>query len=502
MSTLTCGHKTDVGRARKSNQDSLAVVGSEQLAHRVDGLFVVADGMGGHAGGEIASRVVVETVPAVVREVLSERNGRATDEVLAESVREALRAANEAVWKQARANPELRGMGTTCVTALVRNGVAAIANIGDSRAYLLREGELIQLTRDHSLVQEHVRAGDLTEEEARASRYRNVITRAIGMTDRVEPDIDLIELRTGDTLLLCSDGLTTMVDDAEIARTLAACADPQEACEELVAAANERGGEDNITAVVVRHGEFTPLDLPLPAPPSSPREAERADGVSPIAFTLLLMLVFLLGGALLYVGREQYEWTGGWPPLQKKAVRLLRPTPSPAPPDFGGFLYGRPQMVLAKPVRGTRLVGDAQGNVYLATETGKIVRVSAKGVLTGDLGIPLGNPGDSEETYWAADSQGYLYVSSKADRCIYKYDARGTRRAVIGAGELESPEAIAVDGSGNLYVVDRNRLKVIKAFPPDPAEGTPAFRRSGVREEPAPPNAERRIPSEARDGAR
>jgi len=508
MSSLSYGHKTDVGRQRKNNQDSLAVIAADGLDHRVDGLFVVADGMGGYAGGEIASRVTVETVPAVVREVLAEHNGHVNDEALVEAVREALDAANDAVRKQARANPELRGMGTTCVAALVRDGVAAVANIGDSRAYLLRDGGLIQLTQDHSLVQEHVRAGDLTAEEARASRFRNVITRAIGIADSVEPDMDLVELREGDTLLLCSDGLTTMVDDQEIAYMLSTCADPQETCEKLVNAANKYGGADNITAVVVRHGQFTPLDLPPP-----PRDDEesaylplaedyegRAEGVSPVAFGLLLLLVLVLGGALVYVGWDRYRLTAGWPFLREQTPAPPKPT-APPPPDFGNFLYGRPQIVLNKPVRGTHLACDAQGNVYVTTASGKIKRVSRKGELTGEFGVLIPSSSRTPEIFWAADSQGYLYVSSKADRCIYKYDANGTRRAVIGEGELERPEAIAVDGSGSLYVVDANRLKVLRAFSPDQARDVQLFRRSGVQEESEQPTNRRPTTDDRASGA-
>ena len=209
MTALTHGQKTDVGRVRKANQDSLAVVEADGLDRCADALFVVADGMGGRAGGEIASLLTVQTIPDVVRDVLAGQNGAAPDEAMSAALREGIVAANEAVWARSRSTPDLRGMGTTCVAALVKGDLAAVGHVGDSRIYRLREGVLTQLTEDHSLVQEHVRAGDLTRAEARASRYKNVITRAIGAANEVEPEIKLIDLLVGDTLLLCSDGLPT-----------------------------------------------------------------------------------------------------------------------------------------------------------------------------------------------------------------------------------------------------------------------------------------------------
>src|SRR5688500_4069274 len=152
METLAFGFKTDQGRSRKANQDSYSVLDRPELGGLADGLFVVADGMGGRAGGEIASRVTVETVPKVVREVLVEDKRLEPAERMRNAVHEALLAANEAVFGQAKANPELRGMGTTCVAVLVKDDLAVVGNIGDSRVYLLREGGFRPLTHDHSLV--------------------------------------------------------------------------------------------------------------------------------------------------------------------------------------------------------------------------------------------------------------------------------------------------------------------------------------------------------------
>src|SRR5258708_32301189 len=242
MSQLEVGTRSHVGRSRKINQDSLAALDSPQVDRLADGLFVVADGMGGRAGGEVASQVTVQTVCKVVREALADHSRQPTNEALAEALSEAVSAANHAVWNQSRANPELRGMGTTCVSGLARGNVAAVGNVGDSRAYLLRHGEMSQITSDHSLVHEYVLAGDLTPEEARSSRYKNVITRAIGIANEVTPDVELLNLVEGDTLLLCSDGLTNMLSDTEIATILASSPTADEAYDKLIESANGHGG--------------------------------------------------------------------------------------------------------------------------------------------------------------------------------------------------------------------------------------------------------------------
>ncbi len=475
MPTFTYGARTDVGRVRKKNQDCLAVVSQEALGGRADGLFMVADGMGGHAGGEIASRVAVETVPAVVMEELARCNGHVPPDAMSGALREAMSAANEAVWKQGRANPELRGMGTTCVAILARGATAAVGNVGDSRAYLLRGGRLRQLTADHSLVQEQVRAGGMTADEARESRFRNVITRGIGLAGSVAPDVELVELEEGDTLLLCSDGLSGMVRDAEIARILQATPDAQEACDLLVDAANRGGGEDNISVVVVRHGEFSPIieldDLeavegydPIPYPTRA--AARRAiSPLNPLAL-VLIGLACILSGLLIYVGRETYETASGWPPIRHKAP--LAPPKSPVQPviDLAGLSYDDPAVVSQKPVRSAPLACDSQGGLYAVTkQTGTIVRIGADGKASGDFPTKLPPASIDLPAQWAADPQGNLYVSFQADHVIRKYTPAGTRIGEIGKDSLIAPGAVALDAKGNIYVVDENVIKVLKALP-------------------------------------
>jgi protein phosphatase len=237
MASYRSAARTDVGMKREHNEDSFLV--NEDL-----GLYVVCDGMGGHAGGETASRLAVQTIE---RELLSARL-RSDDPF---TVREAVEGACAAVFRTSRANPELAGMGTTCISLLVKNGQALIGHVGDSRAYLVREGDVYQLSEDHSLVNEQVRAGLLSEEEARHSRLKNIITRSVGFEEDVLVDVMGVETRPGDRFLLCSDGLSNLVDNDEIRDTLLQT-ELEEVPQKLIALANSRGGEDNITVVAVQ----------------------------------------------------------------------------------------------------------------------------------------------------------------------------------------------------------------------------------------------------------
>lgn len=234
MIALRWGAATDVGRRRSDNEDSMLAI---------DGLFVVADGMGGHAGGEVASLTAVEALRASFR-------GGSPDDLV-----DAVKSANQAVLGRAEGDPGLAGMGTTlCAVAPVTvdgEDHLAVVNIGDSRVYLFRSAELIQLTDDHSLPEELLRAGELTPEQAAADPRRNVVTRSLGQFDEVQPDVWDVVPYKGDRLLLCSDGLTNEVPDDAIASVLRRQPDPDAAAAELVHQANHAGGRDNITVVIV-----------------------------------------------------------------------------------------------------------------------------------------------------------------------------------------------------------------------------------------------------------
>lgn len=237
---VRAGVRTDIGRARQRNEDAYLME---------EPLFAVADGMGGHRGGNVASALALETIRQ------AEDGGRGAEQ--SHSLVESIRRANHRVLEQGDSDRNLRGMGTTLTALFAEAERAHLAHVGDSRAYLLRDGSLQQLTEDHTLVQRMVREGKLTPEEAAHHPQRSILTRALGVEGDVEVDELTLDLHPGDRVLLCTDGLTTMLDLDRIKEILEASEDPQAACDALVEEANSAGGEDNITAMVL---EFLPED--------------------------------------------------------------------------------------------------------------------------------------------------------------------------------------------------------------------------------------------------
>jgi len=251
---IEAGARTDLGRVRKNNEDCYSIDSSLQL-------YVLSDGMGGEAHGEVASKLAVQTILTHCRQ---SENSRATP-IFGESstdvsertnrLASAIHLANRKVFETASSNEEQKGMGATIVAAWIEAQRLSIAHVGDSRAYLLRAGSMDQMTADHSLVAEKVRVGILTPQEADASEMQSVLTRAVGTSSTVEVDTDEQVLLAGDFVLLCTDGLTRMVTDPEIASTLLTSTSAQAAAERLVDLANDNGGVDNVSVIVLRVNE-------------------------------------------------------------------------------------------------------------------------------------------------------------------------------------------------------------------------------------------------------
>lgn len=247
---IEIGARTDVGRVRHNNEDSYRLVLELNL-------FALSDGMGGEAHGEVASGMAVQTVAAHCLEAANNPSAPFFGELqpdLSEKTNRlasAAHLANPKIHNAARTNPAQQGMGATLLAAWLDGQRLSLVHVGDSRAYLLRAGALEQLTRDHSLVAEQVRQGLITPQQAEASEMQSVLIRALGTQEEIEADADEHLLLDGDTLLLCSDGLTRMVTDPEIASTLLTHPAAQAAADRLVALANEYGGEDNVTVVVL-----------------------------------------------------------------------------------------------------------------------------------------------------------------------------------------------------------------------------------------------------------
>lgn len=300
------GASTDVGVTREQNEDSYLVA---------DPMFAVADGMGGHQGGEVASRLALE--------IVEQRHREGPDADLGETVRDA----NRAVLDKAAGDAGLEGMGTTLTLLRLEDRHARIAHVGDSRAYRLRDGEFELLTEDHTLVNRMVREGKLTKDEARIHPHRSILTRALGVEGGLDVDVTTHDLHPGDRILLCSDGLTTVLTDDRIRAVLTEREDPQEACDDLVAAANAGGGPDNITVVVLdllrddgdpaplaaapaaaaeTEAEAEPEAEPAPEPEAEapPRRRGRRLLLWLLGILLLLSLVFV--GARVYVNAQWF----------------------------------------------------------------------------------------------------------------------------------------------------------------------------------------------------
>ena len=292
-------YKSDVGRVREGNEDSFLVQ---------DPLFAIADGMGGHVAGDVASQTAIETIT---------QNAATDTPAEPSALEELIKKANVAIWQKAQDEPALHGMGTTCTLILVDGSRIHIGHVGDSRAYLLRDGELSQLTEDHTLVGRMVKEGRLQPEEAERHPQRNIITRTLGVDPEVQVDTMSLEMTEGDRVLICSDGLNSMLDGSAIQDALANETDPQVAADRLVDEANAAGGEDNVTVVIIdfEAGESTsgaPLEAEIddatPMPEPSPQRVdtlpEEPKGKSRVGraviSTLLIVAVLAVGGFMVF----------------------------------------------------------------------------------------------------------------------------------------------------------------------------------------------------------
>jgi serine/threonine protein phosphatase PrpC len=259
--TFAVGARTDVGRGRPANEDSV-------LVDHEDRLYAVADGMGGHRAGEVASATAIDALKAAFAD------GAPLDQAVGE--------ANAAVFEKASSNLDMRGMGTTLTAAaLLDDHRVLLGHVGDSRAYLMRDGAVTRITEDHSLVEQLVREGRLSPEEAASHPQKAIITRALGIDPEVEVDTYPIDLRPGDRLLLCSDGLTNMLTDPAIAGVLRRQPDPQQAADMLVDMANEAGGDDNITVVVIDALADPAAEGPAASPALGTRGPDEPTGEFP-----------------------------------------------------------------------------------------------------------------------------------------------------------------------------------------------------------------------------
>jgi serine/threonine protein phosphatase PrpC len=363
-------HKTDTGRQRKSNEDNLFARPP---------VFAVADGMGGARAGEVASRMVREALEA----------GLPDDGSAEERLAERARQANRAIHDLALANPAQAGMGTTLTAAYVGEDAVSLAHVGDSRAYRLRDGRLELLTRDHSLVGELVRRGKLTEQEAEEHPQRSVITRALGPEPDVEVDTWSYPAQAGDVFLLCSDGLTSMVDEAHITQLVRDHGDLAQAGQALIEEANQRGGRDNITVVLFRLEDVSgpATAAPAPAGTDSPtqtdlepvtaeqaREAVAGDSGTAMAPASAAAV------AAAAAGRTT-------PPRRTAPLPARQPEPAPEPPRRRRRIRGLRPALVTIVVAAAILTG-----AWIATRAVYFVGAEREGFVTVYRGLPYEGP--------------------------------------------------------------------------------------------------------------
>jgi PPM family protein phosphatase len=326
---VSVGAASDIGQVREGNEDSYLVIAP---------LYAVADGMGGHRGGEVASNLALETV----QQLFEQGSG-----TLAEQVEQA----NHAVFERSQQDRSVSGMGTTLTAALIDGGRVHLAHVGDSRAYLFRGGELSVLTEDHTLVHKMVMEGEITEEEAETHPHRSILTRALGVDAAVEVDESDVDVVDGDRILLCSDGLTGMVPDGQIREILGRNPDPQPAVDELVKEANRAGGIDNITAVILDFiddgsGKETTTAAEIPHAPTQERPIPRRSDITIVGAPIpepppeASSLGTSPGSAPL-TGAGPSRAGGTNTTTKERAARPAARSPSPAPPPTPRKSSGR-----------------------------------------------------------------------------------------------------------------------------------------------------------------
>lgn len=536
---------TDKGVKRSANEDAYGLFDLPQT----DAAIVVADGMGGLQAGDVASEEAVSVIEETLRERLNagdtaadaliESFRRANDRVFA--IAETVRRQAEETAKQEEADMPTakRGdysksapapksstplMGTTVVATLLQGDTLTIAHAGDSRLYRLRDAVLTPLTFDHSFVAERVRAGDISEAEARISRFRNMITRAVGIDSTVQPEIKIETVAVGDVLLLCTDGLNTMIDDDEIAAILAqtSVSSAESVATALVGAANQRGGSDNITVVVMRVMDQNANTAVATAPVVKTSAAERpattsledrrptkrpevvdmdavrsarprrGNSIPPFVSFLAFIGVLTLGvAAILATAKDVRENVG----------RLLAPAPTPTPAtpnspdgtmtgnvirikDYAKMKYKKPvpfgsQTFLARgdllaysPKVGIFFVRESSGRMASLTKKGEVIR----SITTFDVQAPPPTPVPASRVFFTADLQGNTYISYPARKVIEKYDSQGILLRKINS--VERPEALTVDEDGNLYVIYDSEIKKLEAEPIVTKTSSPAAKAS------------------------
>ncbi len=471
MTRIFAGSATDLGK-REVNEDSLLAVISQDASSGAAGqqssggsaLLIVADGMGGRARGQLASRTAIKTVYKELAHVLALR-ADCDRAYLEESLKKSVASANYKIREVAKDQPGSEGMGTTCIAAVVMKGRVMLAHVGDTRAYLYHPGShIVLLTEDHSIVGGEVRAGRLSENEARKSKFRNVITRAIGVEETIEADIVDHRIDSGDILVICSDGLHGTVEDAMIERILREVPDEQAAADRLVSEAKDNGAKDNISVIVARiEGDDVVINDPASPADASTEESknENAESGRSLGNVIAFIVGILIIGLALWLVLPSF--VSSRMPGVTVPVHHTAPAP-PAPLDLSLVNYAAPEQLLGRPVLGNVLLRADSDMIVADPATHSLLRVHPNGFVATSL-ADTANLASSptRSTSWASDPQGNLYETQIDPPTIKKFKADGTFIRTIAQGIVKGPTAVTVEPNGDVFVIDKGILTRIKA---------------------------------------
>jgi len=473
---VSVGAKTDAGK-RANNEDAVLVLQPRKGGMGADAVIIVADGMGGRASGEDASSTAVKTIRATLDQLLEAGPSRPP---YADALATAIRRANSDVFELARERPGQKGMGTTIVAAIIADDSAVIAHVGDSRAYLLRDGLLRRLTEDHSYIHDQIKSGNLSDFDARNSRFRHVITKAIGIDPTVQPDIRTHKLQVGDSLLICTDGLSNIVDEAGMIQIMSRARTAQEAIDYLVDAAKRGGSKDNITGALARigvfdpnsgsgassgeiaHGSIVPEEAiaiiepePLPLPVRA-RVCLSAEAIRTIASVAIGLVAGVLLTALLCLAMGWLRFSKVQAPPPK--VEVVQPRV-----NVESLTYAQPRILMDKDVLSNLMAGNPAGVIVVDAKTRKLLQVNQAGQVRSTDRIDAGTISEYSTLSMATDDQGYIYIANSETRLLKRYSPDGRFEQTIGQGHLDKPQALFVTHVGDIYIVDNNRLKLIRA---------------------------------------